>query len=156
MKNVLPIVDGIPVPESGCFVWEGAVTATGYGVLRRKGVNYYAHRVAWEQAHGAIPEKMHVCHKCDTPSCVNPAHLFLGTHQDNHLDKIRKGRGRGGRLQGEKHPSHKLTDADIVNIRAIYKHTNASQTLLASMYGVGQAQISSIVRGEAWKHVAWT
>lgn len=78
-----------------CWIWRGAVTAPmGYGNVKVDGRNIGAHRRAWELAHGPIPEGMFVLHRCDNPPCVNPAHLFLGTHADNMADMKAKGRVR--------------------------------------------------------------
>ena len=84
-------------PNSGCLLWTGAVKSNGYGVIlleegTRKHV--YAHRVAWFLAHGKWPEKS-ICHKCDTPLCVNIEHFFEGTQADNARDMFKKGRNYG-------------------------------------------------------------
>lgn len=76
---------------SGCWPWTWA-TSHGYGRLRVFGRPMYAHRLAYLLAHGPIPVGMLVCHHCDNPPCVNPAHLFLGTDSDNQQDKVAKGR----------------------------------------------------------------
>lgn len=76
-----------------CWIWTGAKTSDGYGMFRFAGVTYRTHRVAWEEANGMpVPEGMVVCHTCDTPPCVNPEHLWIGTPQENNQDKVRKGR----------------------------------------------------------------
>ena len=85
----------MPVTESGCWLWLGPhMSQGGYGCFRFDGKNHYAHRAAWELAYGSIPSGLHVCHRCDVPLCVNPAHLFLGTPGDNVRDCRTKGRTR--------------------------------------------------------------
>jgi hypothetical protein len=81
----------MPVTECGCWIWLGA--RGRYGHVKRGGKLVHAQRISWNGYHGNIPEKMHVLHKCDTPLCVNPDHLFLGTPQDNARDREDKGRG---------------------------------------------------------------
>lgn len=91
----------VTVPEAGCWLWIGRAKPKGYGRIgigRNK--QFAAHRVSWELFRGEIPAGMCVCHKCDTPSCVNPDHLFLGTHADNAGDRQRKGRGAINRSGG--------------------------------------------------------
>ena len=85
-----------PEPNSGCWLWDGAAGHHGYGQMRVHGRAVYAHRLSYELHNGPITGGLHVCHRCDVPGCVNPAHLFLGTPKDNCDDKIRKGRMRTG------------------------------------------------------------
>lgn len=83
-----------PEPNSGCFLWLGGVSK-GYGMTRFRGRHEAAHRVAWRVFIGDIPAGLFVLHRCDNPLCVNPQHLFLGTHTENVRDMIAKGRDRG-------------------------------------------------------------
>lgn len=90
-----------PEPMSGCFLWSGVTGGRGYGYFWINGKKIGAHRAAWEFANGPIPRGVGyhgtcVCHRCDTPLCVNPAHMFLATHKWNMTDKIRKGRADAG------------------------------------------------------------
>jgi hypothetical protein len=91
----------IPEPNSGCYLWEGSVNEDGYGKLRREGATWRAHRYVYRLLHGELDDDLLVCHTCDVPSCINPAHLFLGTYTDNNADKDEKGRFRNNRLRRE-------------------------------------------------------
>ena len=138
----------VPVPFSGCHLWAGSSTRSGYGVMG----GAYTHRYAWERENGAIGAGLCVLHKCDVPSCVNPMHLFLGTVQDNNQDKCNKGRARGGSMKGEAHPSAKLNAQKVRDIRAKYA-AGQRQTSLAREFGMSQPTISQIVRRELWDEV---
>jgi HNH endonuclease len=84
-----------PEPFSGCHLWSGDIAGRGYGAIRVAGKMRLAHRLSWTFANGEIPLGMCVLHRCDTPGCVNPAHLFLGTPADNTRDSVAKGRHGG-------------------------------------------------------------
>lgn len=153
----------IPEPNSGCVLWLGHITRNGYGrmIVKRPGLgwrNVGTHRLAWELEHGAIPSGLMVCHHCDTRSCVNPRHLFLGTAADNAADCKRKGRtatGSGPRWQrarGSRQGAAKLTEADIPKIRAAAA-SGESHRLIAIRFGVSRPTIWQIVSGGYWRHV---
>lgn len=79
--------------QSGCWEWLGPKNRVGgYGIFYRKSKKYYAHRYYYEAVFGEIPKGFNACHKCDNPGCVNPNHIFIGTHRDNMLDASKKGR----------------------------------------------------------------
>lgn len=84
----------MPEPNSGCWLWTANIGRNGYGQIQIKRRPVPAHRAAWELFKGPIPKGMHVCHRCDTPACVNPDHLFLGTMSDNIKDSYAKGRSK--------------------------------------------------------------
>ena len=88
------LAQAMPIPEAGCFLWLGAVNERGYGRVYSGRRMWQAHRLSWTQANGPIPAGMFVCHRCDTPSCVNPEHLFIGSPRDNVIDMAAKGRHR--------------------------------------------------------------
>jgi hypothetical protein len=96
-----------------CWVWMGARTSRGYGCVRIGGCHGHTvglHILAYETFIGPVRPGMSVCHTCDNPACWRPAHLFEGTHQDNHTDKVRKGRGL-----------KRLTREQVTEIRARYQ-----------------------------------
>lgn len=131
-------------PMSGCWLFCGAINSKGYGVLTRR----LAHRVAYELLVGPMPAGMCVCHRCDVRCCVNPAHLFLGTHQDNMDDMTAKGR-RNGVSAGTNNRHAKLTWESVNAIREGYANGD-SYAALARRYGVGPTAISRVCRGQSW------
>jgi len=135
-----------------CWPWVSPRDRWGYGVTRNAGSRrtVKSHRKAWELVYGPIPDGLCVCHHCDNPSCVNPAHLFLGTHLENMHDMYKKKRRRPAR--GSRHWKAKLTEQHVLLIRGIYVRGGASQARLAEVCGVSCGHISKIVCGLTW---AW-
>jgi len=154
----------IPVPESGCWLWIGSLLRKGYGAMkvgRKSHVPMRAHRLSYELHFGNIPSGLFICHRCDTPSCVNPDHLYAGTAKDNCVDRDSRGRGRfflrenGGPTRvatGVDHYKAKFTEDDIRNIRRMLSE-GISQTAIGRKYGVAQAHISLIKSGKIWRGV---
>jgi len=144
-----------------CWEWQSA-RSNGYGLLGnwpKSGI--YAHRLAYELEHGPIPAGLFVCHDCDNPPCVNPAHLFLGTQADNLADMATKGRSaigdrNGSRThpervpRGERHPQAKLTSQEAGEIRSLALAGWLQQDI-ADAYGVTFSLVSQIKRGVIWR-----
>jgi len=138
------------INKSECWIWIAGTRLNSKGVAYprhwtddRKSIG--AHRFSFELVHGAIPKSMYVCHKCDTPLCVNPDHLFVGTHQDNMRDMVQKRRSFTGRGENKKGRA-KLTNQQADQIRKM----NISHTKIAALFGVSQATIGRIKRGESY------
>jgi len=107
------------VPESGCWLWTGGTNNLLYGHFKVEGKNYYAHRASYELHKGPIPDGYEVCHTCDVPLCVNPDHLFVGTHKDNMSDSARKGRAKQPKFRSDHTaPRSMLTEDQVRMIRA--------------------------------------
>lgn len=134
----------------GCWTWIGAKDATGYGFIKsRDAKQLRAHRVAYENLVGPIPEGLFVCHRCDNRSCVNPDHLFLADHDGNMRDMAEKGRARPS--IGEANGSSKLRIEDVRAIRAI---SGCSCARIAEKFGVTEMAVWKIRAGKAWRHVS--
>lgn len=132
----------IPEPNSGCWLWTAGQDKDGYGLMsgwRR------AHRYSYEAHVGPIPSGLMVCHKCDTPSCVNPCHLFTGTAKDNMVDCANKGRSN----QGIKSNTAKLDDAVVMEILK----SDLACYEIGRLYGITDVSVSLIKLGKTWKHV---
>lgn len=147
-------------PISGCWNWQRGTNGVGYGKFylsgnRRDGTlkEILAHRFSYERAHGSIPDGMHVCHRCDNPACVNPAHLFAGTNRENMLDCLRKGRIRYVPHLREQNGNAKLTPEQVSAIKSQFK-SGCTKAHLARTYGVSERQIKRITDGEQWQEKA--
>lgn len=137
-----------PEPMSGCWLWTGGDKGGGYGAFGLGGASERAHRASYRLHVGPIPDGKYVCHRCDNRACVNPAHLWLGTHAENQSDKMRKGRGRW--IRGEAVAVSKMTRDGVRLLREAYRH-GARQVDLATRFGITQGVVSKIVRGVLWK-----
>lgn len=134
-----------------CWEWQFRKNACGYGTIKVKNKSELAHRISYTLLVGEIPKGVEVCHSCDNRCCVNPEHLWLGTHKENMQDRVNKGYTKGI-AQGEKNPREKLKETDIPVIRELYK-MGYDSVVLGAQYGVSSSTISSIIRRESWNHV---
>lgn len=142
------------VDKSGdCWLWTKSLRA-GYGVFRKSGRLVSAHRLAYEITNGPIPADLCICHHCDNRQCVNPSHMFLGTHKDNMQDAMGKGRFHFNPKPsyGEKNGMTKLTDDQVRELRNNWP-SSESVASIAMRYGVSRWTIQRIVRRKVWKHV---
>lgn len=137
--------------ENGCWIWQGALSTKGYGTFcfPKRGKSHRAHRVSYVLFVGDISEGALVCHVCDTPSCVNPKHLFLATAQQNTDDAIRKGRMK----RGNQLPQAKLNETKIRNMRSLYQSGDYTHQAIAKSFDVSREMVGNIVRRKYWKHI---
>lgn len=133
---------------TSCILFQGGKDRYGYGVISVAGKKVRAHRLAWQQANGPIPVGLDVLHECDSPACINPAHLSVGTRTANNHDRDAKGRAAVGQRNG----AAKLTADQVIAIRL---RLGAGETIgaVARAYQVSRPTISDIRRGITWKHV---
>ena len=130
-----------------CWEYTGTINLNGYGQFHHRGKLIRAHRAMYEIVNGEIPAELLVCHTCDNRKCVNPSHLYAGTHADNYNDA--RSRGRLNLPHSENHHASKLNARDVSEIRS----SNLSQRKLAKIYGVSHTTIGEIRRGLIWKTV---
>lgn len=136
-------------PPDACWLWLGGVTGRGYGAFWLDGRTVTATRVMWRVTHGAdVPDDMVVRHRCDNRPCVNPAHLELGTAQQNVDDKVERGR----QYQGARHHFARLTPDGVRALLAAYEGGAAVKDL-AARYGVTDVAVWHILSGRNWKSV---
>lgn len=141
------VMNGIAsIDSDGCWIW-GRTTSAGYGCMTADRRTVRVPRLVLALSIGKpLADVIETCHRCDKPLCVNPDHLFEGTHGDNVRDAIAKGRAVppvGPILSGESNPAAKLTDADVTAIRAALR-SGETQRAIAARHGVSQSAISNI------------
>lgn len=123
----------------GCWYWTGAVLNTGYGLVKSGNKREVASRISYQLYKGANPGLQCVCHSCDNGLCVNPDHLFLGTHKENMADMTKKGRRYT-----------KLKLDQVAQIRLLYSSGNVTMQNLANSFSVFPSTIHDIVRNISW------
>lgn len=136
---------------SQCWMWKGAVDKDGYGRLQSENKTLKAHRVSFEISKGKIPEGKIVCHKCDIPGCVNPLHLYAGTHKSNVRDCMTRGRHKavGKPHFGADNPKAKLTAGKVRQLRTD-RAAGVKVRALCIKYGVCKSTVERVVSGKYW------
>lgn len=135
------------IPFSGCWVWTAATSDTGYGSISKPSFTKErsAHRAFFETFKGKIPKGMHVLHRCDNRSCVNPEHLFVGSNSDNVWDMLSEGR----MPRGEKRANAVFNERAVIEIRG----SKEGRDVLAKRYGVSIWTIHHIKYRRRWRGV---
>ena len=132
----------------GCLEWQRDHLPSGYAVIGFQGKRWLGHRLTYTLTRGPIPQGQIICHRCDNPSCVNPSHLFLGTHADNAADRDRKGR----QPLGSARVGAILHENVVPGIRHAYA-SGVSITEISRHYEVARETIRDLIRGKTWRHV---
>ncbi len=146
-----------------CWLWTGAKTTNKYSCVYRNNKTQTGSRYVWINTFGAIPNGLFVLHRCDVRHCVNPDHLFLGTHQENMKDRNSKSRqaigNRNGRktkpehtARGEKSAKAKLNSVQVLEIRELYVN-GESRAELARKYSISWNAVNAIIERKVWRHV---
>lgn len=143
--------------ENGCWEYTGGRGYNGYGQYWLDGKNIRAHRYSYILHHPLTIDLLEghreiiVCHRCDNPKCVNPAHLFLGASADNTKDMMAKGRKCD--KKGEKHHMVKLTETQVREIRTKYANGGITYKQLGLEYGVTESCVRQAFHGKSWSHI---
>lgn len=139
-----------------CWLWLGQRSEGPYGRFTINNALYSAHRVAFVLWNGSISNNMCVCHTCDNSRCVNPAHLFLGTHADNMRDKMGKNRqscvGNRGSTKGERSGTAKLSSEDVIKIRAMRKAGHTYKEI-GQKFDISRVHTTRICLMRSWEHI---
>jgi hypothetical protein len=147
LKNRLEAMS-MPVPECGCVLFTGYTDPLGYGIIAEtKSRRVKAHRAAYSVFVCDIPDGLDILHRCDVRSCINPDHLWAGTHAENMADMVAKGRSPS--MKGTAHPMAVLSEKDVIQIRA----SDEGCTSLARRLGVSATNIKDIRNRRIWRHI---
>ena len=133
---------------SGCWNWTAGKNSGGYGIVQFNGSKFSAHRLSYEAFIGPILNGLLACHKCDNVNCVNPDHIFIGTHDDNMRDMAEKGRS----TRGEKGSRAAISESDAVKIFEMIK-SGAKVKNIMREFNVSRNTVKHIKGGGSWNHI---
>lgn len=136
--------------ENGCWIWQKGLNDDGYGQISIGGEKHRAHRIAYQEWVGPIPEGKEICHTCDVRNCCNPKHLFVGTHKENIQDMRKK--GRAASCVGSNNSNASLTESTVIKILDMLVF-GIPDVEIAEEFGVSRESIAKIRRGVNWRHV---
>lgn len=131
--------------NKGCWEWQGSISSNGYGVITVDGVARPTHVLSYELTNGEIPNGLFVLHKCNVRLCINPDHLYIGTHNDNMDDM-----SNSNVLKGERNANSVLSENDVREIRKLISSRMVTYANIAQQYGVKRQTIKDIALGRTW------
>lgn len=142
------------VNDNGCWILDSIPHGNGYVEVWVGAFKIFAHRASWAFYNGPIPEGMNILHSCDTPSCINPEHLFSGTQAENVTDMVTKGRANYIRAQlGEDNPYATTTREQAIEIKRLLSEGIYTQSGIGEMVGVSRDVVKHIKSGKNWSHI---
>lgn len=149
-NRVVEVFHSRLVKGDGCWIMNGKLDSRSRNRIYTPLGTMLAHRISYLMFHGEIPHGLEVCHSCDNPGCVNPNHLWLGTHTDNMRDMEQK--GRGNQQKGERCGKAKLKEKQVIKIRSLYS-SGFSYRKLAARFKMDASSIGDIVNRHTWSHI---
>lgn len=150
LSAAVRLLDTVTPQPGGCWLWPQTPRGQRYPSIRFGKKKVGVHRASYMTFCGTIEDGLLVCHRCDTPRCCNPAHLFLGTDAINAADRDSK--GRAARLLGESNPASKLTGDMVAEARRL-REVGWTYESIAKKFGVHRFGITSAIKGETWGHL---
>ena len=147
LKEISPRVF---VNENQCWIWSAGKDARGYPICKIKNKTHKVSRVVYEIFRGKIPKEFDICHRCDTPACINPKHLWAATSKENMHDCVKK--GRFADHHGENNPRAKLTELDVQEILS-FRRPGITGVNIAKRFGVSSTIIYSIWNNKSWRNI---